>query len=304
MKQRRAPLIAGSVLFSILLWVFVKMGYDYQSTLTVPVVVEEVPAGLAVGSRVAARADLRLRGGGWMLAALGAGNPPAVRLRPEGPLLVKTASTVREALDLPAGVEVVGMVPETLTVTLEPSAARTVAVALDTSLRYGEGYGPVGVPVFDPPVVRVSGARSLLASIDTLRAAPASSEPLRAPFDAAVPVVVPAGARLTLDPPAVRLRVDVQALAEKVFTAVPVRTTGEPADRELILIPPRIDVTVRGGVGQLGELGSGRIEAAVAFDDVMADSTGTVAPRIILPPGLTLVAKRPERLEYVVRKRL
>jgi hypothetical protein len=304
MKRRRTPLILGALLFSVLLWIFVKLGYDYQTTITVPVVVEDLPKGMAVRSLVPATADLRLRGGGWLLAALSSGAPPVLRIRPDARRVVLTASSLAQSLDLPAAVEVLGMQPDSLTVELEESATRTVVVALDTALRFGEGYGQVGPPEFDPPSVDVTGAASLLGSLDTVRVGPFAGEPLKAPLVTLAPVRFPEGTRLSAEPAAVRVRVEVQALAEKAFPAISVRTTGEPADRELILIPPRIDVTVRGGAGQLAALEPGAIEAVVQFEEVMTDSTGTVEPRILLPAGLTVVTMRPERLEYIVRKKL
>lgn len=304
MRQRKAPLIAGAVLFSLLLWLFVKLGYEYQSTVTVAVDVVDVPEGMGIRSLLPETVQVQVRGGGWLLTALAAGAPPVLRVRPDGSTRLVTAGTVDRLLDLPAGVVVLAMAPETLVVDLEEAATRRVPLALGDGMRFGEGYGQIGPAVFDPPAVEVTGAKSLVTAIDTLRVAPRTAEALKAPFDAAVPVRSPGGERLAFVPRTVRLLVDVQALAEKVLASVPVRALGEPPDRELILIPPRIDVTVRGGVGRLAGLEPGGVEAVVLFDDVMDDSSGFVEVRVTPPAGLEVVARRPERIEYVVRKKL
>ena len=40
------------------------------------------------------------------------------------------------------------------------------------------------------------------------------------------------------------------------------------------------------------------------FDNIVADTTGTVLPEVYPPAGIQVVTHHPEKLQYIVRKRL
>ena len=64
------------------------------------------------------------------------------------------------------------------------------------------------------------------------------------------------------------------------------------------------DIVVRGDIEQLSELTLSDFEATIDFDAILADTSGYVSAKIDLPPGLQMVSRRPERHQYIVRKRL
>jgi hypothetical protein len=102
----------------------------------------------------------------------------------------------------------------------------------------------------------------------------------------------------------VRVHIDVQQFAEKTVTGVPVETRGVPYHREVILIPPRVDLVVRGGVQQLSTLTDDSFRVTIDYKDLLEDSSGYADPMVILARGIELVSKKPERMQFVIRKRL
>ena len=103
---------------------------------------------------------------------------------------------------------------------------------------------------------------------------------------------------------AIRVQFNVQPFAEKPFSGLPVEVLDVPANRELILIPPKIDIVVRGGIEQLSGLSLRDFTASVEFGTVVNDTSGFIDPQIGPPSGIQVMSKRPDRLQYIVRKRL
>jgi hypothetical protein len=102
----------------------------------------------------------------------------------------------------------------------------------------------------------------------------------------------------------VRLRINVQPFAEKTFPGIRIAATGVPQGKEVIFIPSRIDLIVRGGIEQLARVGVTDFQATVDYHNLVEDSAGTVVPGITAPPDVKVISKKPERFQFIIRKRL
>ena len=96
---------------------------------------------------------------------------------------------------------------------------------------------------------------------------------------------------------------DVQEVAERSFTDVPVINRGTVRDTALTLLlrPERVEVVIRGGARDLSRLDP---SALVAYINVLqgVDTAGVARPRLLSLPGFTLVSIRPDRIRYVWRR--
>ncbi len=77
-----------------------------------------------------------------------------------------------------------------------------------------------------------------------------------------------------------------------------------PPGREIIFIPPRLDIVVRGGIEQLAAIGEGPFSAVVDFAELEKDSTGYAVPTLRIPDGLKVIERSPKRFQFIIRKRL
>lgn len=307
MKKKRLHIILATVLFAILLWISVNLGHQYQVSITSPLTVANIPAERAISTPVPRSLQLRFRGDGWRLAALMLGGDLNyvldVRALPAHQRVL-TLNDVAEQLNIPVGVQVIDMKPESLFVSLETYVQRGVPVILHKTFSFREGYGMVGAPLVTPESVVVGGALSVVESIRGWRTAGGVVENLKGPLDVEVPLADASTYLITVSPRSVRVRVNVQPVAEKVLPGIAVEALSIPPYREVIFIPPKIEVVVRGGIEQLSGLAAQDIRASVEYDTLLADTTGFVQPVVIPPDGLQLVSRRPERLQYVIRKSL
>jgi YbbR domain-containing protein len=169
---------------------------------------------------------------------------------------------------------------------------------------FREGYGQVGNTMLSPESVTVSGAAALLDRIDRWQTTPTRFDDVKAPVEEDVPLMESPEFMVECTPPVVRVRINVQPFAEKVFSGLAVELRSLPSNRDVIFIPPKIEIVARGGIRQLASILPVDFQVSVEYERIVADTTGTIEPHINTPQGVQVVARRPERVQYIVRKRL
>jgi YbbR domain-containing protein len=161
-----------SVGLAVLLWMTVSGEETVERGLRVPLELQQVPAGLELGTDVPTTVDVRVRGASGMLSRVSAGDVIAVidlrTARPGRRLFPLTAEQVR----VPFGVEVVQVMPSAIAMAFEPSASRQVPVVPAVDGRPAPGY-MVGATSADPSTVEVIGPESAVK-----RASEAMTEPV------------------------------------------------------------------------------------------------------------------------------
>ena len=97
------------------------------------------------------------------------------------------------------------------------------------------------------------------------------------------------------------LVLDVQRIVDKQFENIMVDVLDIPSGREVVLLPNKININIRGGIEILGKLMPEQFHAHVKISNFVQDTTGSVVPEIILPKNVTLQFSKPDRLRYVIR---
>jgi hypothetical protein len=196
------------------------------------------------------------------------------------------------------------MRPESVFVALDTLSSKMLPVRLDCAFSFREGYGRVGPIFLWPESVLVDGAKGVLGKVTEWRTAHREFLNLKSPFDAEIPFADPSPYMLSFSHSAVLVTFDIQPFAEKTFSGLPVEVLSVAAKREVILIPPRIDIVVRGGIDQLSNLGLEDFHASIEYRTVLSDTSGTLAVEIGAPEGVQIVRRQPDRLQYIIRTRL
>ncbi len=307
MKRRRFHIVITTLLIGIFLWLSVTLREQFNVTVDAPLTVEDVPEGMAIKTAVPRQIRLRLRGEGWRLAGLLMGsslrvNIPFASLTPGNRII--TINQIVERVTLSPGIQVLRTMPDTVVVWLDRVATKRVPVVPDIALTFREGYGQVGPVQLIPDSITITGAETVVHQIREWHSARVAFTDVKAPVEAMINVARSDGPAVQCIPPELQVRINVQPFAEKVFSGLPVEIAGTPANREVIFIPPKMEVVARGGIRQLASLMPVDFRVVVQFDNIVADTTGTVLPEVYPPAGIQVVTHHPEKLQYIVRKRL
>lgn len=264
---------------AVLLWAVVTfLGSRAVTIEDVPVTVVNLPSDLGVGE------DLP---------------PVTVRLRVPRTLSVEsTADLVRAFVDLGgsglgahtvpvtatttrAGVDLVGVEPATLRVTLDPVVERTVPVNVLPSGTPAEGFR-IGEVRADPERVQVRAPLKKFEKLGSIEA-PVSVEGGTSTFDGEVPLRVVPGAQVA--PDRVKVRVVIEQSEGVKTVGIRVVTKGSPAAgywvRAVMTDPATATVRgVREAIAGLATLETSPVDVAGARDRVETPVT------LVLPEGL------------------
>jgi hypothetical protein len=320
MSTRRILTLLAAGLFGLLAWLSATMAERYQVTLTAPLIVEQVPPGFAVSTPVPRTVQLHYKGDGWRLAFLQLGTNPSLVLGFNSLRLARTSSSRADTSPVPAriitrldiaerapvraGVELTDVTPDSIFIALDHYEERSVPLRLDITTSFRDGYGQVGGAAIVPDSVTIGGAATIVRTISSWPTVRHDFRDLRAPVEADVPLVQSPLLQLVLSTATTHVSLNIEPFAEKVMGAIAVDGRNVPQNREVIFIPPKVDVIARGGIKQLATLTPADFQVHVDYGNIVTDTTGFIDPVISGPSGIQIVTKRPDRLQYIVRKRL
>ena len=307
MTKKRFRLILASIVFGSLVWLSVAMREQYSISVAAPLTVIDIPDGWAIRTSVPSSVHLKFRGEGWRLAGLLLGSPPRLDVSysaSTAEVQVVTSGNVADRFALRTGIQFLGMTPDSVIIGTDRRSTKVIPVVPDLSLSFREGYGQVGTVMVTPESITVAGATSVIAGIASWKTEPAVFADVKAPIDAQVPLLQDQTAPLSLSTGSIHLTVNVQPFAEKTLTGIPVEIDSVPSPREVILIPPRVELVVRGGIKQLSSISASDFRVAVEYQAIEADTTGAVPYAVTGPDEIQIVRRKPDRLQHIVRKRL
>lgn len=300
--RRRTLAILMSVVVAFVLWFTFSMRESYSVVVEMPIVVENLPEGRALSRLPPQQARVTVQGEGWELLKLRR-SPPALEIRTPDET-VNIFSSASESSRLPPGVVVQSVVPAAVTLDLEPRITRTLPIRLRTDLNAAELYDFVGPPTLTPDTVRVTGARSILNSLQEWPTTLLARDEVNRSFTTDVPLSdTLAGLVMKgID----RTEVTVSAgLFTEGTRELEVRTEGAPPGSNPIrLIPSRVTVTYRVPMEQYERSReTDAFYALVPYASAINDTTGTLQPVLQLPEELVIRDARfePRRLQYRIR---
>lgn len=307
MTQRRFPVAIGAVLAALATWISVNLQNDYSIVKSVPVVFEDMREGKAFRYPIPRVMSVRIRAKGWVVARLFL-SPDVkyfINLSSVGEEPVHiTAREVQNHVTLPPDVTVVDIKPETLTVALADYYEKRVPVSPRIVLGFREGYGQVGPAKVEPESVSIGGTLEYLRGIRSWSTDFRRYDGVRAPIVEEIPLEELPNYSVRVHAGTVLVSVNVEPFAEKLFPGIPVSVSSVPDGSEVIFIPPRLDLVVRGGIEQLAAISGDRFSATVEFQDLARDSTGYVVPGLKIPGGVHVVERKPQRFRFIIRKKL
>lgn len=296
--QHRGIAVTLSVLASTVLWFGLSLSEQYTKELELETRLISLHQDSAWVELPPATVSARIRGRGFDL----------LRARFYRPVLEldATMSTVEtpSLLQISTALEVLDVEPAEVRLTKDERVIRRVPVESRVQLEPASGYDFFNAPYFVPDSVTVSGARSVVDSIDAWPTANSSARRVR---DSLVMDVVIDENHLngivTVRPTSVKLTARTYQFTEGE-RVLPVMVTELPTTQQAVQLEPA-NITVRYLVPLEqydAALNAPDMFATVSYETIRLDRTGWVAPVINLPSGLMIAQSdvSPSRLRYFI----
>lgn len=297
----------ASIVFAALAWVSVNLREEYTIIKHFPVVLENLKYGKALKYPFPKTINVRFKGSGWALAGLYL-TPDLVYTIDLSTVgsedFIITAQDLADHIKLPVSIQPSDVDPDSMVLALEDYKEKRIPIMLNSNITYKTGFGPVGIVHIIPDSVTVGGSKPIIESITSWPTVYQKFDELNSPVNTDVNLEEPSNHSVRLLTSSVRVQLEVQPFAEKIFTGIQLVAASVPANREVIFIPPKIDLVVRGGIDQLAKLSNNDFHAVTNYQDLTADSSETVIPLLNVPPDVKVVSKKPEKFQYIIRKKL
>lgn len=305
MTKGHSHILAGSFLVAALFWFSVTMGGSFRTRVDVPLTVSNMPDGVALVTPLPETISVLLEARGWQLLFLTAGKQlmyeiPGSRLRSG---VVNTNRTLMENMVLPEGVLALRAYPETLYVQVDRFVRKKVPLHFRSlSIGFKPDFGMMRDIQITPDSIVLEGAERVLRKVESWPIESRSYTDLAIPVVEEVPVLDSLQGVVRFSTEKVSLYIPTEQLADVRFEDIPIELKNVPRDRDVLLGHQRITVSVRGGVNYLSTLEPEDFSAEITFDDIVADTSGTIMPTIHFPAGLRLLKTDPEEIRYTIRR--
>jgi YbbR domain-containing protein len=281
----------------------ISLSNDYYTTIDLPVKLTDFPEGYSSGTKLPQNITVKMKGKGWKLVGVqltGESEYIVSAKGDSGRKYVNLYSHLSDNQWLSSDLEIVDISPDTLSFFVERIKNKKINIvpALDISFR--AGYGLATSIKISPDSTVVYGPGSVIDQLEFISTELLIKRDLDEKISERIPLVMLPGVRF--DNAFVTISLDVQKIVDKDFDNLPVQVIDVPRDRDVVLLPNKVSVNVRGGIDILGKITNEDIKVKVNYRDVVLDTLGSVAPLVELPANTTLVSIKPKQFRYIIKK--
>ena len=300
--RKKLNIFLASIIFSTILWGSISLSDFYYTNIDVKLSLVNFLIGYTTGSSLPEKVKLRVKGQGWRLVSLNVG--------PEAEFIVSVSgdsgSQVISLYDflesnrwLLSDVDIISIQPDSLRFYVERIISKKLAVQSDLDLEFKPGYGLASDIILNPDSVTVYGPASFLKPMQKINTETKFVGPLDSETETEVGLPLLNGFRYDVN--LVEVTLDVQKIVDKQFDNVQVEVLNIPQGKEVVLLPNKIAINIRGGIEILGKLNENQFRAFLNYQELIQDTTGSVTPEIEMPKNVTLQYHKPERMRYIIR---
>ncbi len=301
--KKNFHMIIISVLFSLILWVSISLSDNFYTSESFPIKLTDFPEGYSTGSNIPDSVTVKLKGKGWNLLSLKIGRTESFTVpvkKHNGFDEIKLDNYLAENRWLSSVVEVLAISPDTISFFVERVGTKKFVINPDLDLTFRKGYGLASFIKVVPDSVQLTGPKSLIKDLKYVSTEKITLENLDDFVEIEAPLKDIRGSQFEINK--VKIILDVQKIVDITMDEIPVKIIDVPSNRDIVIIPNYVSVSVRGGIKILANLNKENFSAFVRYSDILTDTLGSIKPNVVLPENTSLIVVKPERLRYVIKK--
>lgn len=303
--EKKTHVIIASLVLSILVWLSVSMNDKYSVAIKVPFKVSNIPVKMALANPIPRTILVRARGTGWQLASAYLSTTTSINVDVSNfnnNRIVLTSRDLGYSLDLGSSANVLSFTPDTVVVTLGRVETKRVVVVPRVEVEPRNGFIVIGSPSVSPDSVTVTGATNLLKRVDAWYTQPKLFKRVMNSINTTIPLSDTLSGIVTLGAKSVTVGVNVQQVAENIYRDIPIKVVDNKDSTNIILLPPTVDVTLRGGINTMSQITSDSLSVTVNYNQLIHSYFPHVKPVVKAPPTLQVISIDPDSVDFVIRK--
>jgi YbbR domain-containing protein len=303
--EKKTHVIIASLVLSILVWLSVSMNNQYSVSIKVPFKVSGLRRNVALANPVPHAVSVRVRGTGWQLASSLVSTSSSIDFDAsavERKRILLTSKELAYSLDLGSSAEVLNFIPDSIVISLDTVITKRIPLLSRVEVIPHEGFMINGQPILIPDSVTISGARRLVDKIDYWFTETKKFKNVINSVDTKAALSDSLSGLVKIDAVRAEVRVDVEQIAENTYKEIPIKIVNNRDSLQILLLPPMVDVTIRGGVNMMTEMASDSISASLDYKDLVNSLSSYITPRVNAPRAFQVIAVHPDSIEFVIRK--
>jgi YbbR domain-containing protein len=295
----------SSLIFAIILWLYINLNLIYNISVSIPIDIK-LSKTQALANDLPNSVDVSVKGKGWDLLGLVLSKSTTLNLdltNYKKDARINISQSIYELLNLSNNVIVVSVNPDAIEVNFDNITSKMVKVKNMVNVVPKDGYLIINSPNITPDSVKVSGAMSVIGKIKYLPTETVNIENVNSGFTRTIKIFDTLNNIIKIEPKTVTIKYNIELSAEKNLEDINVIISNVPQDKEVLLIPPKLKLYLKGGVEQLANINPEEIFAGIEYKQIENDSLGFVSPKISLPVDVTLMKYEPQKFQYIIKKK-
>jgi len=300
--NKKLNIFIASVVFSVILWGSISLSDTYYTNINVKLTLNNFPDGFTTGTKIPEELRLRVKGEGWRLVSLNVGPETEFKVSvgsDTGWHHINLFNNIQSNRWLLSEVDIINLYPDSLNFYVEKIISKKLPIVSAFNMEFKPGYNLASDIILQPDSVVVKGPASYLKTRNEIRTS--NKKLLALDSKTSVETELENISGFEYNTNLIEAVLDVQRIVDKQFDDIQVDVMDIPSGREVVLLPNKININVRGGIEILGRLKPELFHAYVHYLNLVRDTTGSVVPEILLPKNVTLQYSKPDRLRYVIR---
>jgi len=300
--RKKLNIFIASVIFAVILWGSISLSDIFYTNVDVKLTLTNLPSGYTTGSPLPEKIQLRVKGQGWRLVSINVGPETEFRVSVGGDSGIHNLNLYNYLESnrwLLSDVEIINILPDSIRFFVERIISKKLPVISGLELEFKPGYGLASNIVFKPDSVVVTGPFSFLKNMKEIKTTEKSLSPIDSRTETEVNLPRMNGFNYSTN--SIEVTLDIQRIVDKQFENITVDVIDIPPRKEVVLLPNKIGLNVRGGIEILGKLKPDQFRAFVRYQSLVQDTTGSVTPILEMPKNVNLQYLKPDRLRYVIR---
>jgi hypothetical protein len=300
--KKKLYIFIASVTFAVILWGSISLSDVYYTNVDVKLTLINFPQGYITGSPIPEEIQLRVKGQGWRLVSINVGPETEFKVSvggDSGRHNINLYNYLESNRWLFSDIEIINIYPDSIKFFVERIISKTLPVTSGLNLDFKPGYGLASEIILKPDSVLVRGPFSFLSTLREIKTTDKSLSRLDSKAETDVNLIRMTGFNYSAN--LIEVTLDIQRIVDQQFDNIAVDVIDIPSNKEVVLLPNKINFNVRGGIEILGKLKPDQFRAYIRYQSLVQDTTGSVAPVLEMPKNVTLQYLKPDRLRYIIR---
>ncbi|GAB6281844.1 MAG: hypothetical protein STSR0008_05860 [Ignavibacterium sp.] len=301
--KKNLNIIFISILIALIIWVSITLSEEYYYTYNVPLVITKMPQELALGAHIPSSVNIKVKGQGWRLLSLSLSSDFVFKTSINnniGNVRIRLLNSLNENSWATSNIQIIDVNPSQIEVEIDKKISKKLPVKLNIETNFREGYGLAQLTILEPDSVVVFGSYKLISQYDSIPTKKYTFDNLDKEFEKTIELKEIQG--LSFSSNKINVKFDIQQIVEKEFNDIPIEVKDVPPDRNVLLIPDKITVSLRGGINLLGKIQEEEINVFTDYATILNDTTGSIQPNVIVPQNTEFIYQKPVRIRYILKK--